>query len=119
MTVQRWTSVSVEPCENGGFVAYGDYLELLRQKGEPVAWITKEQLDALTDLTADAWVYWRESGHVAEDDEIALYRATPSTQAVGELAVMLKRAKHALKNHGFSVLCGEIDELLAKHKESK
>jgi hypothetical protein len=31
MSVQRWTSTSVEPSENGGFVAYGDYLALLRQ----------------------------------------------------------------------------------------
>lgn len=46
----------------------------------PVAWITKEQLSQLTDLTADAWVYWRESGHAAEDDEIALYAASQRSE---------------------------------------
>lgn len=42
---------------------------------EPVCWITKEQLEQLEDLTSDAWVYWCETGHVAESDEIALYAA--------------------------------------------
>ena len=42
---------------------------------EPVAWITRDELSNLTDLTADACVYWCESGHVAESDEIALYAA--------------------------------------------
>ncbi len=45
------------------------------QATEPVCWITKEQLEQLEDLTSDAWVYWRETGHVAEDDELALYAA--------------------------------------------
>ena len=47
------------------------------QAAEPVCWITKEQLEQLEDLTSDAWVYWRETGHVAEDDELALYTAPP------------------------------------------
>jgi len=48
---------------------------------EPVCWITKEQLEQLEDLTSDAWVYWRETGHVAEDDELALYTAPPAQVA--------------------------------------
>ncbi|MCA8026455.1 hypothetical protein [Burkholderia cepacia] len=47
----------------------------------PVCWITKEQLEQLEDLTSDAWVYWRETGHVAEDDELALYTAPPAQVA--------------------------------------
>ncbi|MBP0714835.1 helix-turn-helix domain-containing protein [Burkholderia sola] len=47
------------------------------QAAEPVCWITKEQLEQLEDLTSDAWVYWRETGHVTEDDELALYTAPP------------------------------------------
>jgi hypothetical protein len=31
---QRWTSATVLPSENGGFVAYGDYLELERATHE-------------------------------------------------------------------------------------
>lgn len=41
----------------------------------PICWITKEQLGQIEDLTADAWVYWRETGHVAESDEVPLYAA--------------------------------------------
>ena len=55
----------------------------------PICWITKEQLGQIEDLTADAWVYWRETGHVAESDEVPLYAApvppaaaAPSTQDV-------------------------------------
>ena len=44
----------------------------------PVAWITKAELAKLTDLTADAWVYWREAGHVAEPDEVPLCAAVLS-----------------------------------------
>jgi len=31
MSVQRWTSSNVTPADKGGFVAYGDYLELERE----------------------------------------------------------------------------------------
>lgn len=47
------------------------------QSAEPVCWIERSQLDQLEDLTSDAWVYWRETGHVAEADELALYAAPP------------------------------------------
>jgi hypothetical protein len=42
---------------------------------EPVCWITKEQLALVEDESSDAWVYWNETGHVAEPDEVALYAA--------------------------------------------
>jgi hypothetical protein len=32
--VQRWTSAVVQPHENGGFVAYGDYLYDIRKAVE-------------------------------------------------------------------------------------
>lgn len=51
------------------------------QEAAPVCWITKEQLEQLKDLTSDAWVYWRETGHVAEDDELALCIAPPAQVA--------------------------------------
>lgn len=51
------------------------------QAPAPVCWITKEQLEQLEDLTSDAWVYWRETGHIAEDDELALYTAPPAQVA--------------------------------------
>ncbi|ABN88248.1 hypothetical protein BH02_3794 [Burkholderia pseudomallei] len=47
---------------------------------EPVCWIERDQLANLQDLTSDAWVYWRETGHVAEADEVALYAAPPASR---------------------------------------
>jgi hypothetical protein len=43
---------------------------------EPIVWISAEQLHQAVELTSDAWVYWRESGHVAEPDEIPLFVGT-------------------------------------------
>jgi ferric-dicitrate binding protein FerR (iron transport regulator) len=48
---------------------------------KPVAWITKEQLEQVEDESCDAWVYWAETGHVAEADEIALFTAAQLKQA--------------------------------------
>ncbi|MBR7514021.1 hypothetical protein KC219_28070, partial [Mycobacterium tuberculosis] len=61
------------------FQSMGQYrtalLAALRAQDDaaPVAWITKEQLEQIEEWTADAWVYWRESGHVAEPDEFPLF----------------------------------------------
>jgi hypothetical protein len=45
------------------------------QEANPVCWITREQLTRVEDEGEDAWVYWAETGHVAEPDEVALYAA--------------------------------------------
>lgn len=51
------------------------------QEAEPVCWITREQLTRVEDEGEDAWVYWAETGHVAEPDEVALYAAPiPATE---------------------------------------
>lgn len=52
----------------------------------PVAWITKEQLQQIEEWTADAWVYWRESGHVAEPDELPLFLhpSLPAAQGLSD-----------------------------------
>jgi hypothetical protein len=42
---------------------------------QPVCWITREQLERVEDEGEDVWVYWAETGHVAEPDEVALYAA--------------------------------------------
>lgn len=46
----------------------------LRAQAEarPVAWILKADLARIKEMT-DVWAYWRETGHVAEDDEVALF----------------------------------------------
>jgi hypothetical protein len=41
---QRWTSASTSPAENGGFVAYGDYLTLRRMYED-----VKAELDVLKE----------------------------------------------------------------------
>ncbi|MCA8324065.1 hypothetical protein [Burkholderia cepacia] len=51
------------------------------EASQPVCWIERSQLEQLEDLTSDAWVYWRETGHVAEADEVALYAAPQPAQA--------------------------------------
>lgn len=51
---------------------------------EPVAWITREQLEAVRDESSDAWVYWREQRHVAEPDEVPLYAAPIAADQNGE-----------------------------------
>ena len=56
----------------------------------PAAWITKEQLAQLEELTSDAWVYWAETGHVAESDEVALYIAPqPTPSAIEAWAALI------------------------------
>jgi hypothetical protein len=58
------------------------------QEAEPVCWITREQLTRVEDEGEDAWVYWAETGHVAEPDEVALYAAPiPATVSVRPLTV--------------------------------
>uniref|UniRef100_C6BC87 Uncharacterized protein n=1 Tax=Ralstonia pickettii (strain 12D) TaxID=428406 RepID=C6BC87_RALP1 len=75
------------------FQSMGQYrtalLAALRAQDDaaPVAWITKEQLEQIEEWTADAWVYWRESGHVAEPDEFPLFLhpSLPAAQGLSEL----------------------------------
>jgi hypothetical protein len=45
------------------------------REAQPVCWITREQLERVEDEGEDVWVYWAETGHVAEPDEVALYAA--------------------------------------------
>jgi hypothetical protein len=57
MNIQRWTTTSIEPSENGGFVAYADYLALLRQSAQgadarPVA-IYQKAVDANLGIWKD------------------------------------------------------------------
>ncbi|WP_303678239.1 hypothetical protein [Ralstonia mannitolilytica] len=74
------------------FQSMGQYrtalLAALRAQDDaaPVAWITKEQLEQIEEWTADAWVYWRESGHVAEPDEVPLFLhpSLPAAQGLSD-----------------------------------
>lgn len=71
----------------------------VQEAPEPACWITREQLEQLEDLTSDAWVYWRETGHVAEDDELALYTAPPAQVANRQgLTNALRQAREELSN---------------------
>lgn len=62
---------------------------------EPVCWIERDQLANLQDLTSDAWVYWRETGHVAEADEVALYTAPPAARVASLTDEQRESIEHA------------------------
>lgn len=62
---------------------------------QPVAWITTEQLASLNDLTSDAWVYWCETGHIAEPDEIPLFTAPPPSTGPAPLPEATRKAMGA------------------------
>ncbi|VWB97332.1 hypothetical protein [Burkholderia lata] len=72
-----WTKVEQIRAKQAAKPKHSPLPEAPAQAAQPVCWIERSQLDQLEDLTSDAWVYWRETGHVAEDDELALYLAPP------------------------------------------
>jgi hypothetical protein len=45
---------------------------------KPVCWITREQLQKVEDESEDTWVYWAETGHAAEPDEVPLFTHSES-----------------------------------------
>jgi len=48
--VQRWTTASIQSAENGGFVAYGDYLDKERENADLRATVTRLTIDR------DSWM---------------------------------------------------------------
>ncbi len=50
-------------------------------EAQPVCWIERTQLENVRDEGEDAWVYWRETGHAAEPDEVPLYAAPQASEA--------------------------------------
>ena len=70
----------------------------------PACWITKDQLRTVEDESSDAWVYWRESNHVAEDDEIPLFTHPPKSAApIGDVQqddALAEVVKHTIETIG-------------------
>jgi hypothetical protein len=77
-------------------------------KGEavkPVCWITREQLYRVEDEGEDAWVYWAETGHAAEPDEVPLYAAPQAECAPIAPRAPTFEAKHvSLKQKGEKII---------------
>ncbi|WP_313064631.1 hypothetical protein [Achromobacter animicus] len=55
-------------------------------EAQPVCWIDRTQLESVRDEGDDAWVYWRETGHEAEPDEVPLYAAPQASAKAARLA---------------------------------
>ncbi|MGF6806249.1 hypothetical protein OKW30_001375 [Paraburkholderia sp. Clong3] len=72
-TVQAAAVEHSDECRAGYVDGCRDAKSKVALVQKPAVWITKEQLAQLEDATSDAWVYWCETGHVAEPDEIPLY----------------------------------------------
>lgn len=82
--VSKWWDSAHEALQQ--FRGASQALERAQDDAAPVAWITKEQLEQIEEWTADAWVYWRESGHVAEPDEVPLFLhpSLPAAQGLSD-----------------------------------
>lgn len=56
---------------------------------QPVCWIERAQLESVRDEGNDAWVYWRETGHAAEPDEVPLYAAPQASEAARDVNALM------------------------------
>lgn len=83
--VARWTG-SVEPHENGGFVAYGDYLRLLEQLERPPTARAAEHCQGFDNLKFENHLMRRAL------DEISMVPGTKGERAALRLAVSIARS---------------------------
>lgn len=74
----RWTPSNATPCENGGFIAYGDYLRLVKLQAKEV-----ERIKAISDA------------HIAAEQTIAQQkkRIDQLSQQVVDIGVIVMQSK--------------------------